>query len=222
APAEIERAPDPDAERRLSDAPEQPVAENRDRQPEPDAPDPNPPTAAERPENAPREDAPEETRTAAAPDRAPAPRPRPRPQRRAEATPERAPEPEPEPAEDSLAFLDAAVSAGRGQATPTGPKRLTADLREGLQAQLRACWNPPVGRSEEVRVAFELAFTRAGAFAAAPKLLTAVDSAKRELAARRALQALYDCEPFAFPPDRFDDWGFIILEFDPARPGGAG
>jgi outer membrane biosynthesis protein TonB len=96
----------------------------------------------------------------------------------------------------------------------------TADLVAYLQGLVNACWNRPNGVPHPERLVLQLrVFLRPdGNVAQAPQLLTdssgdpywqaAVESAKR---------AVYVCQPYKLPPDRYGEWKDIVMNFDPSQ-----
>ncbi len=99
---------------------------------------------------------------------------------------------------------------------------MTMDLVDALRNQISQCWSPPVGapHPETLIVEFELFLNRDGSVAQPPQL-TANSSAAvannpyMRAAADAARRAIYMCEPYKLPADRYSQWNDIKFVFDP-------
>ncbi|MDE2501160.1 MAG: hypothetical protein KGL56_13315 [Alphaproteobacteria bacterium] len=104
---------------------------------------------------------------------------------------------------------------------------MTMDLVDALRNQISQCWSPPVGapHPESLIVEFELFLNRDGSVAQPPQL-TANSSAAvasnpyMRAAADAARRAIYTCEPYKLPADRYSQWHDITLVFDPRMMAG--
>jgi hypothetical protein len=98
---------------------------------------------------------------------------------------------------------------------------MTADLADALRGQIAQCWNPPVGgpHPEQLVVEFEVFLNQDGTIAQTPQL--SGDSASHDsytrAAAEAARRAIYTCQPYKLPADRFGQWHDITLTFDPRQ-----
>lgn len=101
---------------------------------------------------------------------------------------------------------------------------MTATEIDALRAQLRKCWNVPVGAPDPSALVFRMRIflNPDGSVAAQPELLdkggladpyfrAATDSARR---------AVLMCSPFQLPPEKYDAWNDITITFDPTRMAG--
>jgi hypothetical protein len=101
---------------------------------------------------------------------------------------------------------------------------MTATEIDALRAQLRKCWNVPVGAPDPSALVFRMRIflNPDGSVASQPELIdqggladpyfrAAVDSAKR---------AVLMCSPFQLPPEKYDTWNDITITFDPTRMAG--
>lgn len=101
---------------------------------------------------------------------------------------------------------------------------MTATEIDALRAQLRKCWNVPVGAPDPSALVFRLRIflNPDGSVATPPELVdqaglsdpyfrAAVDSAKR---------AVLMCSPFQLPQEKYDAWNDITITFDPTRMAG--
>ena len=182
-------------------------------------PEPEPPPPEPEPEPEPEEVAEEET---------PPPPPRPRPE------PER---PNQFDLDSVLALLDQreqeapAPQAPQAETTVRGigaQNALTMDVRDALLAQMRECWNVPVGapNPEELVVHVRVFLSPNGELARAPQLMpetraAASTNAYIRTAAEAALRAVNVCEPYInLPAERYDTWREIVMTFDPSRMAG--
>jgi len=129
-----------------------------------------------------------------------------------------------------MAFLDkrapAATSAPNAKVGPRNIKgigqqsAMTMDLVDTLRNQIAQCWSPPVGapHPEALIVQFELYLNQDGTVAQPPQLLSSnsADPFMRA-AAEAARRAIYTCQPYRLPPDRYNQWQDIKLNFDPRQ-----
>ncbi|MBV9989910.1 MAG: hypothetical protein JOZ72_01340 [Alphaproteobacteria bacterium] len=129
-----------------------------------------------------------------------------------------------------MAFLDkrapaqsAAPNAAKGPKTIKGigqQNAMTMDLIDTLRNQIAQCWSPPVGapHPEQLIVQYELFLNRDGTVAQTPQLLSSTSSDPfMRAAADAARRAIYTCQPYRLPPDRYDQWQDITLNFDPRQ-----
>jgi hypothetical protein len=132
------------------------------------------------------------------------------------APPKAAPTPAPPP----QAQIADAPQKGLGAQTAS-----TLDLRDTLLAQIRECWNVPVGAPtpEKLIVQVRVFLARDGSLAQPPLLepqtrAAAASNPYMRTAAEAALRAVNVCEPYKLlPPDRYDSWREIVMTFDPSR-----
>jgi hypothetical protein len=101
----------------------------------------------------------------------------------------------------------------------------TLDLKDALLAQMRECWNVPVGapNPEQLIVQVRVFLLPDGGLARSPQLEAATRSAMggspyMRTAAEAALRAVNVCAPYKrLPPDRYDSWREIVMTFDPSK-----
>lgn len=94
---------------------------------------------------------------------------------------------------------------------------MTADLVDALRSQIRRCWSlqifPP--NPADAIVDFAVTLTPGGNVASA-ELLTRGGNTYTQAAATAASRAIYECQPYHLPPDRYNEWRDITrLHFDP-------
>jgi outer membrane biosynthesis protein TonB len=197
-------------------------------------PEPPPPQKTEpAPEPKPAETPPPPPEEAAKPEPAPKPPPVPK---KAAAQPKADAEPKKEEFDINkvMALLDkrdvAHRSAPNGRVAEKtvkgfGPQTaMTMDLQDALRSQIQECWNPPVGapHPEELVVEFELHLKSDGSVAEPPQLSAQSESAAAHdsftrAAAEAARRAIYTCQPYKLPADRYAQWQEITLNFDPRQ-----
>lgn len=99
---------------------------------------------------------------------------------------------------------------------------MNMDLNDALRNQIEQCWSPPAGapHPEQLIVSVELSLNPDGSVSGTPHLTAdsraaAAGNAFVRAAADAALRAIYVCQPFKLPPNRFADWRDSTVKFDP-------
>lgn len=124
------------------------------------------------------------------------------------------------------ALNSAAIGSVIGQAVPRGVEGLTirqrANLIDMIRSQITPCWNPPVPeqRSGDVTVVLRIRLDRAGAVAGSPRVSRINGRTKTNEAYANALagsvrRAVLRCSPLKLPPELYDAWANVELNFDP-------
>lgn len=92
---------------------------------------------------------------------------------------------------------------------------LGAMMRQAVQR----CWNINAGLEgiDKVVVTLEFRLTRDGRLNGQPRVINQQSSPVFRDAADSALRALVQCEPYALPPDKYERWQHMVINFDPAR-----
>ena len=150
---------------------------------------------------------------------------------------------EPEPdfnTEDIAALLNKQDAAGGGDPVPAEePKTLgsitgkpTAAMTQSwiaaLTSKLVRCWNPPVGAREAgalvVTVSFNLLPDGSLAAPPVPVEVMGVSNPQAVAAMDAAVRAVAQCAPYndVFPPEHYEQWQSILIDFDPSKMLGAG
>src|SRR5258708_2747659 len=101
----------------------------------------------------------------------------------------------------------------------------TMDLSDALLAQMRECWNVPVGapNPEQLIVQVRVFLAQDGSLAQPPLLepasrAAAASNPYMRTAAEAALRAVNVCEPYKrLPPNKYDAWREIVMTFDPSK-----
>jgi outer membrane biosynthesis protein TonB len=181
------------------------------------------------------------------PEKAPIPKPKEAPKEAEQnappppkpALPRRKPQPESQSKFDVdsvLALLDkrapkaAAPPANAKQAEQTvkgigAQDALTMDIKDALLAQIRMCWNVPVGapNPEQLIVQVRVFLTQDGHLAQLPQIEPASRAAAAanpymRAAADAATRAVNSCAPYKYlPVEKYDSWREIVMTFDPSK-----
>jgi hypothetical protein len=96
---------------------------------------------------------------------------------------------------------------------------MTADLADALKSQIYRCWSPPTGAPDarDLIVDFDLRLNPDGTVGGL-QLKTLGGNAYTRAAAEAASRAIYQCQPYRLPPDRYNLWREISpLRFDPRQ-----
>ena len=101
---------------------------------------------------------------------------------------------------------------------------MTADLADALKSQIFRCWSPPTGAPDarDLIVDFDLSLNpdgTVGRLAMTPATAAqAAGNGYTRAAAEAASRAVYQCQPYRLPPDRYSVWRQINpLRFDPRQ-----
>jgi hypothetical protein len=101
---------------------------------------------------------------------------------------------------------------------------MTADLADALRSQIYRCWSPPTGapNPQDLVVDYDLSLNPDGTVArlgmTAGTAAEAATNGYTRAAAEAASRAIYECQPYRLPPDRYNLWREINpLRFDPRQ-----
>ncbi|HET7086916.1 MAG TPA: hypothetical protein VFI23_19265 [Rhizomicrobium sp.] len=101
---------------------------------------------------------------------------------------------------------------------------MTADLADALRSQMRRCWSPPTGapNAGDLIVYFDLSLNpdgTVGRLQMTPGTAAqASGNSYTRAASEAASRAIYQCQPYRLPPDRYNLWREINpLGFDPRQ-----
>jgi hypothetical protein len=98
---------------------------------------------------------------------------------------------------------------------------MTADLSDALKSQIYRCWSPPVGapNANDLVVDFDVRLNPDGSVGGVQlNTLSASGNPYTRAAAEAASRAIYQCQPYRLPPDRYSQWREINpLRFDPRQ-----
>jgi hypothetical protein len=101
---------------------------------------------------------------------------------------------------------------------------MTADIADALKSQIYRCWSPPTGAPDarDLVVDFDLSLNpdgTVGQLQMTPGTAAqAAGSGYTRAASEAASRAIYQCQPYRLPPDRYNLWRQINpLRFDPRQ-----
>ena len=97
---------------------------------------------------------------------------------------------------------------------------MTADLADALKSQIYQCWNPPVGapNASDLVVDFDLVLNPDGTPGRATSDALSSGNPYTRAAAEAARRAIFQCQPYKLPQDRYSQWREISpLRFDPRQ-----
>ena len=108
------------------------------------------------------------------------------------------------------------VKPARGRASGRDAV-MSANEIDAFKAQVSRCWNPPVGGlgARSIRVKMRITFNKDGTLSRPPRLMNSGDGSFFQAAADSAIRAVWQCQPYNMPSAKFDQWGDMILNFDP-------
>jgi outer membrane biosynthesis protein TonB len=96
---------------------------------------------------------------------------------------------------------------------------MTSTLKDAFLSQIRNCWNPIPGAPNPADqiVQFDLKLNRDGTVASL-RLLEVSATPYGAAAAQAGSRAIYQCQPYRLPPERYGEWQEINpLRFDPRQ-----
>jgi outer membrane biosynthesis protein TonB len=118
---------------------------------------------------------------------------------------------------------DAPKKPVHGQSTGT---QLTMSVNEidALRAKIAQCWSPPPGGlgAEHIVVRIRLQLNEDGSLVGYPSVENSGGSRFFQAAADSAVRAVYQCQPYTLPADKYSVWRDLILNFDPSQMYGNG
>ena len=101
---------------------------------------------------------------------------------------------------------------------------MTANIADALKSQIYRCWSPPVGAPDarDLVVDYALRLNQDGTVATLQLTpgtqVMAASNAYTRAAAEAASRAIYQCQPYRLPADRYNVWREINpLRFDPRQ-----
>jgi hypothetical protein len=89
---------------------------------------------------------------------------------------------------------------------------------DALRARIAQCWSPPPGGlgAEQIVVKLRLKLNEDGTLVGYPSVANSGSSPFFQAAADSAVRAVYQCQPYALPSDKYAEWRDMILNFDPS------
>jgi hypothetical protein len=114
--------------------------------------------------------------------------------------------------------VDAPRKPVRGQSDGT---QMTMSVNEidALRARIAQCWSPPPGGlgADAIIVKLRLRLNEDGSLVGYPSIANSGSSPFFQAAADSAVRAVFQCQPYALPSEKYDLWRDMILTFDPRR-----
>jgi hypothetical protein len=106
----------------------------------------------------------------------------------------------------------------RGQSNGT---QMTMSVNEidALRSRIAQCWSPPPGGlgAGEIVVKLRLRLNEDGTLVGYPTVANNGSSPFFQAAADSAVRAVYQCQPYSLPSDKYALWRDMILNFDPSE-----
>ena len=95
---------------------------------------------------------------------------------------------------------------------------------DALRAKIAQCWSPPPGGlgADQIVVKIRLQLNEDGTLTGYPSLANSGSSPFFQAAADSAVRAVYQCQPYTLPADKYSVWRDMILNFDPRQLYGSG
>jgi len=111
----------------------------------------------------------------------------------------------------------------RGQLSGTEVSMSVNEI-DALRARIAQCWNPPPGGlgAEAIVVKLRLQLNEDGSLIGYPTVANFGGSPFFQAAADSAVRAVYQCQPYDLPGDKYAVWRDMILNFDPRQMYGSG
>jgi hypothetical protein len=114
--------------------------------------------------------------------------------------------------------VDAPPKPVRGQSNGT---QMTMSVNEidALRARIAQCWNPPPGGlgADAIIVKLRLRLNEDGSLVGYPSIANSGSSPFFQAAADSAVRAVFQCQPYALPSEKYEVWRDMILTFDPRQ-----
>ena len=122
---------------------------------------------------------------------------------------------EPKPVEPSE---QAPKKKVRGQSNGTDMAMSVNEI-DALRARIADCWTPPPGGlgADQIVVKLRLKLNEDGTLVGYPTVANSGASPFFQAAADSAVRAVYQCQPYALPSEKYALWRDIILNFDPSE-----
>jgi colicin import membrane protein len=113
---------------------------------------------------------------------------------------------------------DEAPNKVRGQSNGT-QQTMSVNEIDALRARIAQCWSPPPGGlgADQIVVKLRLKLNEDGTLVGYPTVANRGSSPFFQAAADSAVRAVYQCQPYALPNDKYALWRDMILNFDPSE-----
>jgi len=99
---------------------------------------------------------------------------------------------------------------------------LSPNELNALIAQLKRCWNPPVGvvDAKDLSVVLQFSLNRDGSVSGQPILVNRASSPLFQVAVESAKRAVLGCQPFRLPAAKYEAWQDVEVKFNSEMFGG--
>jgi len=106
----------------------------------------------------------------------------------------------------------------RGQSNGTETTMSVNEI-DALRARIAQCWSPPPGGlgAEQIVVKLRMKLNEDGTLVGYPTVANRGSSPFFQAAADSAVRAVYQCQPYPLPSDKYALWRDMILNFDPSE-----
>ena len=106
----------------------------------------------------------------------------------------------------------------RGQSNGT-EQTMSVNEIDALRARIAQCWSPPPGGlgAGQIVVKLRLKLNEDGTLVGYPTVANNGSSPFFQAAADSAVRAVYQCQPYSLPSDKYALWRDMILNFDPSE-----
>ena len=106
----------------------------------------------------------------------------------------------------------------RGQSNGTEATMSVNEI-DALRAHIAQCWSPPPGGlgADQIVVKLRLRLNEDGTLVGYPTVANSGASPFFQAAADSAVRAVYQCQPYTLPRDKYALWRDMILNFDPSE-----
>jgi membrane protein involved in colicin uptake len=112
---------------------------------------------------------------------------------------------------EGAAVASLGTEAGRLEAA------LTLSEQDSLRAQMQRCWSPPVGvlGSDELVITVRIRLAPDGTVDTIEQIGAEGLGALYDVAADAARRAVLQCQPYRLPPNKYEAWKEVQVNFDP-------
>ncbi|MEM6461674.1 MAG: hypothetical protein AAF724_07150 [Pseudomonadota bacterium] len=110
--------------------------------------------------------------------------------------------------------------AALGGQTTTAGLQLSQTEMDALRGQIQRCWQIVPGMSDggDVRVRVTMRLDRTGAIEGQPDVQATGGSEQvRRVLAGGARRAVLRCAPYNLPPEKYETWANVVVNFDPSQ-----
>ena len=89
---------------------------------------------------------------------------------------------------------------------------------DALRARIAQCWSPPPGGlgADQIVIKLRLKLNEDGTLVGYPTVANTDLSPFFQAAADSAVRAVYQCQPYELPSEKYALWRDMILNFDPS------